>query len=149
MQLGKKKPLQPAVDFSAMGSHQIPNAGQDVAAVPQQGSPPQHPDQRQSGGSASPFEEPAQKLNPLKEPVSVAIEETFEASLGAEGGLNNEFTLQGKFEVTVYDDSKADLVCFRLPGGDGGRFKYRLHPNLNKQSHADSHVLEMRDASKK
>ena len=38
-------------------------------------------------------------LNPLQEPVAILVDETLEAAMGAEGGLNGDLTVQGKFEV--------------------------------------------------
>lgn len=52
----------------------------------------------------------------------------------------------GDFKVTVLDTNKADLVCFKLSQQDQ-TFKYKVHPNLNKASHANN-ILEVRDASK-
>merc|ERR1712066_454749 len=51
------------------------------------------------------------------------------------------------FKVTVLDDKKADLVCFKLPPQDAS-FKFKVHPNLNKQSHQQN-ILEVRDETKK
>ena len=38
-------------------------------------------------------------VNPLQEPVSISLKETVEASLGAEGGLNGQLSVEGRFEV--------------------------------------------------
>merc|ERR1712007_64290 len=46
----------------------------------------------------------------------------------------------------VLDASKADLVCFKL-APQNNDFKYKVHPNLNKASHANN-ILEVRDATK-
>merc|ERR1719335_454921 len=85
-------------------------------------------------------------VNPLLDPVSVNIEEKFTANLHLEGGLVGEAECLGQFVVTVLDTAKADLVCFKLAEQDA-RFKYKVHPNLNKASQANG-VLEVRDASK-
>merc|ERR1712232_739289 len=68
------------------------------------------------------------------------------AKLEVQGGLVGEVEVLGNFKVTVFDTAKADLVCFKLTAQDRS-FKYKVHPNLNKQSHANS-ILEVRDASK-
>merc|ERR1719223_892894 len=86
------------------------------------------------------------KFNPLMDPVKVDIEEQIKAKLEVEGGLTGEVECVGDFKVTVLDTSKADLVCFKLSPQDQS-FKYKVHPNLNKQSHA-ANILEVRDASK-
>merc|ERR1712084_105434 len=49
-------------------------------------------------------------------------------------------------QVTVLDAAKADLVCFKL-APQSNEFKYKVHPNLNKASHANN-ILEVREASK-
>merc|ERR1719310_33237 len=85
-------------------------------------------------------------VNPLLDPVKVDIDEQIKAKLEVEGGLTGEAECIGDFKVTVLDTSKADLVCFKLAPQDQ-TFKYKVHPNLNKQSHANN-ILEVRDASK-
>jgi len=82
----------------------------------------------------------------LMDPVKVDIEEQIKAKLEVEGGLIGEVECVGDFKVTVLDPSKADLVCFKLAPQDPS-FKYKVHPNLNKASHA-ANILEVRDASK-
>merc|ERR1719335_1007757 len=88
----------------------------------------------------------APAVNPLLDPVSVNIEEKFTANLQLEGGIVGEAECLGQFVVTVLDTSKADLVCFKLAEQDQ-KFKYKVHPNLNKASQANN-ILEVRDASK-
>merc|ERR1712003_94892 len=44
------------------------------------------------------------------------------------------------------DAAKASLVCFKL-NALSSDYKYKVHPNLNKASHANN-ILEVRDASK-
>jgi hypothetical protein len=90
---------------------------------------------------------PPAVVNPLLDPVKVEIDEQIKARLEVEGGLSGEAECTGDFRVTVLDDKKADLVCFKLAPQDQS-FKYKVHPNLNKQSHA-SNILEVRDESKK
>merc|ERR1711971_1344324 len=64
------------------------------------------------------------------------------AKLEVEGGLVGEAVCNGEFQVTVYDHAKADLVCFQL-APQSQEFKYKVHPSLNKASHAKN-VLEVR-----
>jgi len=90
---------------------------------------------------------PAPVVNPLLEPVKVEIEEKITAELQVEGGLQGDVTCTGQFQVTVLDTSKADLVCFKMSPADNANFKYKVHPNLNKASHANN-ILEVRDASR-
>merc|ERR1719310_1925123 len=85
-------------------------------------------------------------VNPLLDPVKVDIDEQIKAKLEVEGGLCGELEIVGDFKVTVLDPNKADLVCFKLTPQDQS-FKYKVHPNLNKQSHTNN-ILEVRDASK-
>lgn len=85
-------------------------------------------------------------VNPLLDAVKLDIDEQIKAKLQVEGGLSGEAECIGEFRVTVLDTSKADLVCFKLAPQDQ-TFKYKVHPNLNKQSHANN-TLEVRDASK-
>jgi hypothetical protein len=98
-------------------------------------------------------EEPAQAptapavVNPLMDPVKVEIEEQIKATLEKEGDLKGEMECVGDFKVTVFDTTKADLVCFKLAQQDQS-FKYKTHPNLNKQSHANN-ILEVREESKR
>jgi len=89
---------------------------------------------------------PAPVVNPLADPVQVRIEEKVVANLQSEGGLVGEADCQGMFQVTVLDAQKADLVCFKL-GKQDQEFKYKVHPNLNKQSHANN-ILEVREPSR-
>ncbi|CAJ1351611.1 unnamed protein product [Effrenium voratum] len=92
-------------------------------------------------------EEPAAPAyNPLMDPVRVDIEEKITADLQVEGGLDGEAVCTGQFQVTVLDASKADLAAFRL-APQNQEFKYKIHPNLNKTSHANN-VLEVREASR-
>ncbi|CAD7950107.1 unnamed protein product [Amoebophrya sp. A120] len=139
MQLGRKKPAPAADAFStAMATNEVPA---QVA-----GNMPVAP----AGGAAAamaPVEPPRAPVNPLQEPVSILVEETVEAALGAEGGLLGDLTLQGKFEITVHDDAKADLASFKLKQLSP-KFKYRLHPNLNKAAQGNN-LLEIRDPTKK
>lgn len=88
----------------------------------------------------------APAYNPLMDPVRVDIEERITADLQVEGGLDGEATCTGQFQVTVLDAAKADLVCFKL-APQNQEFKYKVHPNLNKASHA-ANVLEVRDNTK-
>lgn len=88
----------------------------------------------------------APTVNPLLDPVKVDIEEKISADLQVEGGLNGEAVCTGQFQVTVLDAAKADLVCFKL-APQNQEFKYKVHPNLNKASHAND-VLEVRDPSR-
>jgi len=103
--------------------------------------------------SAMMAEDKAEPINPLLEPVVINIEETLEAALGAEGGMDSDLVVQGKLEVTVVDDTKADLACIQLTDdtnpSDQSKFRYRLHPNMNKASHTSTNLLEIKDASKK
>eukprot|EP00397_Hematodinium_sp_SG-2012_P021131 GEMP01021808.1.p1 GENE.GEMP01021808.1~~GEMP01021808.1.p1 ORF type:complete len:523 (-),score=108.43 GEMP01021808.1:904-2472(-) len=85
-------------------------------------------------------------VNPLQEQVSVTIEEHVRANLQAEGGLNGDIEVQGKFDVLVHDQ-KADRVCFQLGDLTEGTFKYKSNPLLNKQSQAKG-LLEPRDPTK-
>jgi len=84
--------------------------------------------------------------NPLMDPVKVEIDEKITASLQLEGGLNGEATCNGQFQVTVLDVAKAGLACFKL-AAQSNEFKYKVHPNLNKASHANN-ILEVKEASK-
>merc|ERR1719355_398114 len=95
---------------------------------------------------ASPVEPEPAVVNPLLDPVVVAIDETVKANLQLEGGLTGEAECLGQFLVTVIDVSKGDLCCFKLSPMDQ-QFKYKVHPNLNKASQANS-ILEVRDATK-
>mmetsp|Transcript_117717 Transcript_117717/g.327836 ORF Transcript_117717/g.327836 Transcript_117717/m.327836 type:complete len:522 (+) Transcript_117717:102-1667(+) len=85
-------------------------------------------------------------VNPLLDPVKVEIEEKITADLQVEGGLNGDAVCTGQFQVTVLDTAKADLVCFKL-APQNQEFKYKVHPNLNRQSHANN-ILEVKDPSK-
>mmetsp|Transcript_4813 Transcript_4813/g.14036 ORF Transcript_4813/g.14036 Transcript_4813/m.14036 type:complete len:321 (-) Transcript_4813:77-1039(-) len=117
MALGKKKPGMDI--FGGMGGG---DAAPEAAVEAQEEAPP--------------------VINPLLEPVKVVIQEKVTAQLEVEGGLNGEATCNGSFEVTVLDHSKADLVCFKL-APQRQDFKYKVHPSLNKASHAQN-VLEVR-----
>lgn len=88
----------------------------------------------------------APAVNPLLDPVKVDIEEKVTATLQLEGGLVGEAECVGQFQVTVLDTAKADLVCFKL-GAQDQDFKYKVHPNLNKQSHSNN-ILEVREPSR-
>merc|ERR1712118_634137 len=88
----------------------------------------------------------AAPVNPLLDPVNVVVEETVKAVLMSEGGLRGEVDIQGQFVVTVIDASKADLVAFKLNAMDK-KFKFKVHPNLNKESHA-SNILEVKDPAR-
>jgi len=99
-----------------------------------------------SAVEAAPVERPAPVVNPLLEPVKVDIEEKIEAKCEIEGGLDGEAKCEGQFQVTVMDAAKASLVCFKL-NTLSSDYKYKVHPNLNKASHANN-ILEVRDASK-
>lgn len=138
MQLGKKK-AAPAVSLNAFAA--APAA--EVVAKPAE-------QVRTSGSGAAPaaaiFEKTPAPINPLAEPLNILIEESVEATLALEGGLEGEAKVDGKFEITVYDESKADLASFKLSPQDT-KFKYKVHPNLNKQSQAND-VLEIRDTTK-
>eukprot|EP00931_Biecheleriopsis_adriatica_P034660 TRINITY_DN19_c0_g2_i1.p1 TRINITY_DN19_c0_g2~~TRINITY_DN19_c0_g2_i1.p1 ORF type:complete len:575 (-),score=126.81 TRINITY_DN19_c0_g2_i1:81-1664(-) len=96
--------------------------------------------------AAAPDEPAVPAYNPLMEPVKVVIEETVSANLQAEGGLDGDATLEGSFKVTVLDASKANLASFKLAPLSQD-YKYKVHPNLNKASHANN-ILEVRDSSK-
>uniref|UniRef100_A0A0G4HZL6 Coatomer subunit delta n=1 Tax=Chromera velia CCMP2878 TaxID=1169474 RepID=A0A0G4HZL6_9ALVE len=85
------------------------------------------------------------RVNPLQEPVCVTIEEKLIAKLSSEGGVE-EVTVEGALEVKVLDVNKAGLAAFKITPEDK-RFKYKVHPNLNKQSYANG-VLEVRDTSR-
>lgn len=89
---------------------------------------------------------PAAPVNPLLEPVNVAIEETVKATLMSEGGLKGEVDIQGQFVVTVVDTAKAELVAFKLNSVDP-KYKFKVHPNLNKASHANN-ILEVKDPAR-
>jgi hypothetical protein len=86
-------------------------------------------------------------VNPLMDPVKVEIDEQIKASLEVEGGLQGDLEFVGDFRVTVFDTTKADLVCFKLAPQDQS-YKYKSHPNLNKASQANN-ILEVRDETKK
>jgi len=91
-------------------------------------------------------EPPAPTYNPLKEPVSVLIEEQIVANLHAEGGLNGEVDIQGKFDIIV-GDPKADRVCFLVGDINQGGYRFKGNPVLNKQSQAAG-LLEPKDPSR-
>lgn len=87
-------------------------------------------------------------VNPLLDPVNVEIVERVAGTLSKEGSINGEVEFVGSLTVTVADASKGDLVCFKLaPEPMDSSFKYKVHPNLNKTSHAKN-ILEVRDLSK-
>jgi len=88
----------------------------------------------------------AAPVDPPLRPVRVLMEEKTTAEVRADGSLSGDALCAGQLQVTVLDAAKADLVCFRL-GPPSREFKYKVHPNLNKQSHT-SNVLEVRDASR-
>jgi hypothetical protein len=123
MALGKKKPGDV---FAGLGMAE-PAPAEEAAAAPQ-------------------VEAAAPAVNPLADPVKVEIVEQISAKMEVEGGLSGELEIVGDFKVTVLDPNKADLVCFKLTPQDQS-FKYKVHPNLNKQSHTNN-ILEVRDASK-
>lgn len=85
-------------------------------------------------------------VNPLLDPVTVTIDEKISANLQMEGGIVGEAECLGQFVVNVLDTAKADLVCFKLAEKDA-RFKFKVHPNLNKASEANN-ILEIRDPSR-
>lgn len=121
MALGKKKPAD------VLGSMGLPDPTPSAEAVAEE-----------------PAAAPA--YNPLMDPVRVDIEEKITADLQVEGGLDGEAVCTGQFQVTVLDASKADLAAFRL-APQNQDFKYKIHPNLNKTSHANN-ILEVREASR-
>lgn len=82
-------------------------------------------------------------MNPLLDPVKVDIEEKITADLQMEGGLESDVVCNGSFQVTFLDPAKGDLVCFKL-ASQSPEFKYKVHPNMNKASHANN-ILELRD----
>lgn len=90
-------------------------------------------------------EEPPEVINPLLEPVKVAIDETVKAVLLSEGGIRGEVEIVGQFVVTVLDP-KAELVAFRLTPMDRA-YKVKVHPNLNKAMHSENR-LEIRDPAR-
>eukprot|EP00416_Gambierdiscus_australes_P033192 CAMPEP_0171094390 /NCGR_PEP_ID=MMETSP0766_2-20121228/40957_1 /TAXON_ID=439317 /ORGANISM="Gambierdiscus australes, Strain CAWD 149" /LENGTH=515 /DNA_ID=CAMNT_0011553011 /DNA_START=119 /DNA_END=1666 /DNA_ORIENTATION=+ len=105
------------------------------------------PAPQQEGGEEKAVEPAAPAVvNPLLDPVKVEIEEKITAELQVEGGLNGEAVCTGEFKVTVLDTAKADLVCFKL-APQNQEFKYKVHPNLNKASHANN-ILEVREPSR-
>lgn len=123
MALGKKAPAPMMNELFG------PNSGPDKAADPVEEQAP-----------------PAPVVNPLMEPVSVTIDEKITANCQLEGGLIGEAECLGQFVVNVLDTAKGDLVCFKLAEQDQ-KFKYKVHPNLNKASH-NNNILEVRDASR-
>jgi len=126
MALGKKKPGDVFAGFGGAPEPAAAEAAQEAAPIEEAAAPA--------------------KFNPLLDPVKVDIDEQIKAKLEVEGGLTGEVECVGDFKVTVLDTSKADLVCFKLAPQDQS-FKYKVHPNLNKASHAQN-ILEVRDASK-
>jgi len=120
MKLGKKKPGDSLLPAEPAAAETVP----EVRDEPEKVAP----------------------YNPLMDPVKVEIDEKICASLQLEGGLNGDATCTGQFQVTVLDVSKAGLACFKL-ASQSDQFKYKVHPNLNKASHAKN-ILEVRDASK-
>ncbi|CEM06693.1 unnamed protein product [Vitrella brassicaformis CCMP3155] len=126
MQIGKKKPAAELLDSLR------PTPSAVAASAASTGL------EEDNGRGAAP-------VNPLLEPVTINIEEKIQAQLHAEGGLN-DMDIQGQFEATVLDVNKADLAAFKVSPEDK-RFKWKVHPNLNKSSHANS-ILEFRDASR-
>jgi len=120
MALGKKKP---ADIFAGLGDAGPSPVEEDVAPV-------------EEAAPAAPA------FNPLADPVKVEIKEKITADLEVEGGLSGDAQCNGSFEVTVLDPAKAALVCFKLAPCRQD-FKYKVHPSLNKASHAQ-HLLEVR-----
>jgi len=86
------------------------------------------------------------EYNPLREPVNVVMEEQVTAVLNAEGVLQNEVEVQGKFDLVVTAPT-ADQVCFQLGDMNDALFKYKANPVLNKQSQAQG-LLEPKDPSR-
>jgi len=119
MLLGKKKP---ADIFGGMGGDAAPEPMEEAV--------------QEAAAPAAPA------FNPLADPIKVEIKEKVAADLEVEGGLNGEATCNGSFEVTVLDPAKAALACFKLAPCRPD-FKYKVHPSLNKASHAQ-HLLEVR-----
>jgi len=101
---------------------------------------------RGPAAAPEPEEVQAAPVNPLLDPVNVVVEETVKAVLMSEGGLRGEVDIQGQFVVTVIDAAKADLVAFKLNAMDK-KFKFKVHPNLNKESHA-ANILEVKDPAR-
>jgi hypothetical protein len=99
-----------------------------------------------AAAAPEPEEVQAAPVNPLLDPVNVVIEETVKAVLMSEGGMKGEVDIQGQFVVTVIDAAKADLVAFKLNPMDK-KFKFKVHPNLNKESHA-ANILEVKDPAR-
>eukprot|EP00971_Amphidinium_carterae_P285306 5663967-Amphidinium_carterae.1 len=120
MTLGKKKP------------------GDMLAGLGVADAAPSQPEAAEQAAEAAPV-----VVNPLLDPVSVSIDEKITATMQLEGGLVGEAVCVGEFQVTVLDAAKADLVCFKLVQQDS-EFKYKVHPSLNKASHANN-ILEVRD----
>jgi len=127
MQIGKKKPA--AAEMGAM-----PVAAAAAAATPA------------AAADAMEEEEAKPAFNPLLEPVAVQISEQMSATLQPEGGLVGDIKVNGTFQVTVLDTSRADLVAFKVSPQDS-RYKFKVHPNLNKASQVNN-VLEIRDPSR-
>mmetsp|Transcript_22229 Transcript_22229/g.56622 ORF Transcript_22229/g.56622 Transcript_22229/m.56622 type:complete len:548 (-) Transcript_22229:456-2099(-) len=102
----------------------------------------------EAAGAVATIDEPAPApvVNPLLDPVKVDIEEKITADMQVEGGLEGEAVCTGQFQVTVLDAAKAGLVCFKL-APQNQDFKYKVHPNLNKASHANN-ILEVREPSR-
>jgi len=101
------------------------------------------------GGDAAEVGEPEPaepEHSPLKEPLSVVIEEQVTALLNAEGVLQNEIEVQGKFDLVVAS-AQADQVCFQLGDMNDALFKYKSNPVLNKLSQAKG-LLEPKDPSR-
>lgn len=122
MALGKKKPGD---ILGSMGLAPEPTAAPEAAVAAEPAVP---------------------AYNPLMDPVRVDIEEKITADLQMEGGLDGDAVCTGQFQVTVLDASKGDLACFKL-APQNQEFKYKVHPNLNKTSHANN-ILEVREASR-
>merc|ERR1719282_398696 len=85
-------------------------------------------------------------VNHFLDSVKVEIEKKIIADLNLDGTMESDARCMGQFQVTVLDTSKADLVCFKL-NPHSSEFKYKVHPNLNKESRANN-VLEVHDTSR-
>jgi hypothetical protein len=75
--------------------------------------------------------------------VKLEIKEMVVAELLVDGTLKRRPSCSGELSVTVLDESKADLACFKL-SPQHPSFRYKVHPTMNKSFHANS-ILELRD----
>ena len=138
LKLGKSATKKPSLDLLREEVRQFSNPSGDNASETKQ---------RSLLGTRANLSAQSSYASKQTEPIAITVEEFVSATLNKESQLET-FDVRGSLLLSIIDPNYASVRLCLSEFINDKNLQLKTHPNINKESFSNGHVLEMRDSSK-